>query len=104
MHFACDEGNLKVVDILIKSKIDLNLKTKEKKTALHISVFRGYFDISKLLIENGAAINVRDNEQNLPIHLCASQGNDELLNYILEKNFSGIKKKTYMEKHPLIWQ
>ena len=101
LHFACDEGNLKVVDILIKSKIDLNLKTNEKKTALHISVFRGYFDISKLLIENGAAINVRDNEQNLPIHLCASQGHDELLNYILEKNFSGIKKKNLYGKTPL---
>ena len=31
LHFACDEGNLKIVDILIKSRINLNLKTNEKK-------------------------------------------------------------------------
>ncbi len=70
---------------MIKSKIDVNLKTNEKKTALHIAVLRGYFDISKLLLENGANLNTRDNEKNLPIHICASQGHDELLNYILEK-------------------
>ena len=101
LHFACDEGNLKIVDILIKSKIDLNLKTNEKKTALHISVLRGYFDISKLLIENGASINIRDNEKNLPIHICALQGHDELLNFILEKNSNGIKVKNLFGKTPL---
>jgi hypothetical protein len=31
LHFACDEGNLKIVDILIRSKIDINLITNEKK-------------------------------------------------------------------------
>ena len=78
---------------LIKSKIDINLKNNEKKTALHIAVLRGYFDISKLLIENGASLNIRDNEKNLPIHICAAEGHDELLNYILEKNSNGIKVK-----------
>ena len=101
LHFACDEGNLKIVDIWIKSKIDLNLKTNKKKTALHLSVLRGYFDISKLLIENGANINLRDNEKNLPIHICAAQGQDELLNFILEKNSAGIKVKNLFEKTPL---
>ena len=101
LHFACDEGNLKIVEILIKSNIDLNLKTNEKKTALHISVYRGYFDISKLLIENGAKINIRDNEQNLPIHICASQGHDELLNFILEKSYSGVKIKNLYGQTPL---
>ena len=101
LHFASNEGSSKIVDILIKSKIDVNLKTNEKKTALHISCFRGYFDISKLLIENGATINVRDNEKNLPIHICASQGHDELINYILEKNKSGIKIKNIYGKTPL---
>ena len=33
LHFACDEGNLKIVEILIKSNIDLNLKTNEKKNS-----------------------------------------------------------------------
>ena len=101
LHYACDEGNLKIVDILIKSKIDINLKTNEKKTALHIAVLRGYFDISKLLIENGGSLNIRDNEKNLPIHICAAEGHDELLNYILEKNSTGIKVKNLLGKTPL---
>ena len=31
LHFASDEGNLKIVDILIKSNINLDLKTNDEK-------------------------------------------------------------------------
>ena len=57
MHFACDEGNLKIVEILLKAQIDVNLQTNEKKTALHFTASRGYFDISKLLVEKKANLN-----------------------------------------------
>lgn len=79
----------------------MNLLTNDKKTALHISVMRGYFDISKLLIDNGADLNSVDIEKNLPIHLCAMSGHTELLNYILEKRVSGIKAKNLYGKTPL---
>ena len=101
LHYACDEGNLKIVEILIKSKINLNLITNEKKTSLHLSVIRGYFDISKLLIENGANINCLDNEKNLPLHLCAMGGHVELLNYLLEKNSKNINEKNLFGKTAL---
>ena len=85
LHYAADEGNLKIVEILIKSNCNLNMRSNIKRTALHISCLHGYFDISKLLIENGALINVQDNERNTPIHLCVVANHIELLKYLLER-------------------
>ena len=93
LHFACDEGNLKIVEILIKAHAELNLINNEKKTPLHISVSHGYFDISKLLIENNANLDCVDNEKNLAIHLCALHGHNELLTYMLEKKSSYINEQ-----------
>lgn len=89
LHLACEEGNLKIVEILIKLNFNLNLKVKNKsskKTALHISCEKGYFDISKVLIENGADLNKVDFEMNTPFHLCCAQGHIELVQFILNKN------------------
>ena len=86
LHYACDEGNFKIADILIKSNCDVNAKTTtNKKTPLHLTAQRGFFDISKLLIENGAIVNIGDNEKNTPLHLCAMGGHVELMKFFLDK-------------------
>jgi hypothetical protein len=85
LHYACDEGNLKIVEILIKMNIDINVKTVNKKTPLHLACEKGYFDISRVLIENGAILTVLDDEKNNCIHLTSQRGHYELLKYLLEK-------------------
>ena len=94
------EGNLKIVEILLKAQIDVNLLTNEKKTALHFAASRGYFDISKLLIEKKANLNLCDNEKNLPVHLCAMTQHNELLNYLLEQNPQSVLIKNLYGKTP----
>jgi hypothetical protein len=85
LHFACDEGNLKIVEILTKMNVDVNVKTVSKKTPLHLACEKGYFDISRILIENGAILTLLDDEKNNCIHLCSAKGHFELLKYLLEK-------------------
>ena len=85
LHYACDEGNLKIVQILIKANCNCNIRTNDKKTPLHFASLRGYFDISKILIENGAILNVYDNEKNTPLHYSSMNGHIELLKYFLGK-------------------
>ena len=85
LHYACDEGNLKIVEILIKANCDINLRNLKRKTPLHFSSKRGYFDISKLLIENGALLNVFDSEKNSPLHYVCMGNCVELLKYFLTK-------------------
>ena len=97
LHYAVDEGNFKICEILIKTNlIDINLKSlNEGKTPLHISSKHGYFDISKLLLLNNAKINIFDNERNSPLHY-SIEGNffeltKLLINYV--NDFSIFKKK-----------
>ena len=85
LHYACDEGNLKIVEILIKANCEINIRNTERKTPLHLSSKRGYFDISKLLIENGALLNVYDIEKNSPLHYVSMKNCVELLKYFLTK-------------------
>ena len=47
LHYSCDEGNFKIVVILLKANCETNIKNKEKKTPLHLAAQHGYFDISK---------------------------------------------------------
>jgi hypothetical protein len=95
LHYACDEGNLKIVDILLRTHVDLNNRTNNKKTPIHLAATRGYFDISKLLVESGCLINLTDDEKNTVIHICSALGHQELLKYLLEKFPEANSKNIY---------
>ena len=86
LHYACDEGNLKIVEILLDANCETNNKNIEKQTPLHLSAKRGYFDISKRLIESGANLNAEDSEKNSPLHYVCRDNYIELLKYFLTKN------------------
>ena len=88
LHYAVDEGNFKICEILIKTKkININIKsTIDNKTPLHISCKNGYFDISKLLIQNNADLNCLDNEKNNPLFYCVEGNFYEVAKMILSHN------------------
>ena len=88
LHYAVDEGNFKICEILIKTKkININIKSKiDNKTPLHISCKNGYFDITKLLILNNADLNCLDNEKNNPLYYCVQGNYYEVAKMILSQN------------------
>ena len=100
LHYSCDEGNLKIVEILLKANCETNIKNNEKKTPLHLSSKRGYFDISKKLIENGALLNVFDSENNSPLHYVCMENHVELLKFFLTK-FPKADTKNIHGKRPI---
>ena len=86
LHYACDEGNLKIVEILINAHCDTNIKNNNKQTPLYLSAKKDYFDINKKLIESGAELNLEDTEKNSPLHYVCKNNYRELLSYLLTKN------------------
>ena len=88
LHYAVDEGNIKICEILIKTKkININIKNNfNNKTPLHISCKNGYFDITKLLIQNKANLNCFDNENNNPLIYCVKGNFYEVIKMILGFN------------------
>ena len=85
LHYSCDEGNLKIVETLLKSNCELNIRNNENKTPLHLSSIRGFFDISKKLIEAGALLNIFDSEKNSPLHYASMYNHIEILKFFLTK-------------------
>ena len=88
LHYAVDEGNLKICEILIQTKkVNINIKSIiDNKTPLHISCKNGYFDITKLLIQNKADLNCLDNENNNPLLYCVKGNYYEVIKMILSQN------------------
>ena len=85
LHYSCDEGNFKIVEILLKANCETNIKNKEKKTPLHLASKHGYFDISKKLIASGALLNIFDSEKNTPLHYVCMINHVELFRFFLSK-------------------
>ena len=86
LHHACEEGNLKIVEILLKANCDPNIKNNINQTPLHLSAKKGYFDISKILIEYGAKLDFFDSEKNTPLHYACKNNSVELINLFLTKS------------------
>ena len=49
---------MQIVEILLNSNCNPNIKNNEKETPLHLATKKGYIDIIKKLIEKGALINI----------------------------------------------
>ena len=100
LHYSSDEGNLKIVEILLNANCDTNIKNNEKETPLLLASKRGYFDISKKLIEHGALINIYNSEKNTPFHYACMHNYEELVKYFLTKS-PQIKVKNIYGKTPI---
>ena len=95
LHYACEEGNLKIVEILLGFKCNPNIKNSANNTPLHLSAKNGYFDISKKLLEFGAELNSENSEKNSPLHYVCENNYIELLKYFLTKNPKVNEKNIY---------
>ena len=100
LHYSCNEGNLKIVEILLNAKCDPNVKNKEKETPLHFAAKKGYCDICKKLVENGALINIFNSENNSPFHYACANNYVSIVQYLLTKS-PNIEVKNNYGKMPI---
>ena len=68
---ACCNGNYELVQLLIESGADVNVRDKYESTPL-LECDPYYPEIIKLLLSAGAQVNVRDNENNTPLLFTAT--------------------------------
>ncbi|KAK5650871.1 hypothetical protein RI129_001900 [Pyrocoelia pectoralis] len=60
-------------------------KTKEGDTALHLSIKRGYHNITTLLLERGANINSKDQDGNTPTHKAVLFNYPNILKMLIQR-------------------
>ena len=72
LHWACYNSSEEAINFLLSymtDKKDINIKNKEGKTPLHISILTEKPSLIKKLIKRGADINIKDKEGKTPIDL-----------------------------------
>lgn len=87
LHRAVRENSLKVVSEVLKAgyKHNIDAKTQDGQTAVHLSCQHPNEQILKLLIEAGANVNCRDSRGDTPLHYACRNPNAEMTRILLEQ-------------------
>lgn len=69
LHFAARDGNIVLIDSLLKCGQGINTQNGLGRTPLHIAYKEGKLEAAVHLIQHGADTNIRDNDGNMPSEL-----------------------------------
>jgi ankyrin repeat protein len=102
LHWAVRNGNVEIVDILIKGGADLNKGDQAGKTALSHAAESGKVDLTRKLIESGADVNKRDLVGGNSVLWAAGLGNADTLAIVVEAG-GNVDVKDINGLTPLQW-
>lgn len=78
-HIAAMVGNKDIFDCLIEKNVNIEVKTKQQKTVLHISCEYGNYDICKKILQDyNTIVNAKDEGDWNALHYAAKGGNLKL--------------------------
>ncbi|XP_076445839.1 uncharacterized protein LOC143283483 [Babylonia areolata] len=87
LHYACKNGLVSTVELLIQHKADVTATTKNGHTALHFaclcSSHTASADAIRHLVQAGAAINARNELGETPLQLAAKKGHSDTAERLL---------------------
>jgi ankyrin repeat protein len=75
---AADQGHVKIVQMLIGNRSNVNVRDGNGKTALIIAAARGHTDIVQLLLDKGADVNAKDQFENTALRNAEKYGGPEV--------------------------
>jgi len=79
LHYAAFNGNVEIINLLIKNGADVKAKAKDGVTPLHYAASKNSKDAVKILIEKGADINAKDAKGKTPLNYAK---NNEIINFL----------------------
>ena len=98
MMLALNSSPISYIQFLIDSGADVNIRTEDKTTALHLAILRGDADIVKTLIDAGADVNAQNIGKMTPLHQAAIDGRYEIVKLLIESgadvNLRNVRGKT----------
>lgn len=71
---AVAKGQLSVAQSLVKTGVNVNVKTRDGTTPLMAAAHKGYSDLAKILVDCGADINARDRKGNTAMAIALRHG------------------------------
>ncbi|CAD8164851.1 unnamed protein product [Paramecium pentaurelia] len=100
LHFACQQSNTEIVQLLLHQQANPKLLSLDGKSPLHIAAMRNHSTICELLINFGADIDAQDSDKNTPLHIASLHGNDLICKILIEKN-ANHDLKNYQQLTPI---
>lgn len=100
IHTAAINNNADIIELLIASGADANVKDIDEVTPLHLTAVYNSIEAAKALIKNGAIINAEDGQEESPLHLSAMHNKVEITNY-LAANGANVDSKNPEGETPL---
>jgi len=84
LHYACMEGNIKMLKLLLKYHANIEKQNNKKATPLHAAAAKSQIECVKHLIKERADVNARDEDGWVPLHWAAKEGNIEVARILIE--------------------
>jgi ankyrin repeat protein len=69
------DHDIKLARLLLRHGADVNIRTKNEWTPLHLATFKGHLELARLLLDHCANVNTANEKGETPLHL-VSRGND----------------------------
>ena len=79
---AAKKGFKPIVEILLNSGANVNIKSNSGWTALHNAAEEGYLEIVKLLVKRGGKSGIKNNIGDSPQDVAKENGHEEIVNYL----------------------
>ncbi|XP_045472381.1 uncharacterized protein LOC123679068 [Harmonia axyridis] len=88
LHYAAKNGNLSIIDILLRHGADVNSKNMENYTPLHFAVRNGHLEAVKALLKNKEInMNALDSNRYTPLHIAVEIGRLDIVKTMLDEKW-----------------
>jgi cytohesin len=102
LHRAAEEGNPKLVRLLLKYKADVRAVDQACRTPLHAAAVSGDPDVLRLLLARGAPLNAVDRGGMTALHIAANRGLAEAVRVLLGHK-ANVDARDKKGRTPLHW-
>jgi len=79
LHWACANGQINTVEVLIEFGADVNIQDEQRWTPLHFACNNGHKNVVSFLLKNGANISIEDSFNRPPLHFAKKKSIRDLL-------------------------
>jgi ankyrin repeat protein len=82
-HVAAYVGDLFLLESLVLTEVDANLRDKRNTTPLHHAIYGGFEDCASFLLEMGAEVDALDDRGITPLQIASYQGHLDCLKLLI---------------------
>ena len=100
---ASENGNARMVNLLLEKGIDINITDYYNNTALSSAVRNAEYDVVELLLEKGADINKENNKGDTPLIHAIDNGDYYMVEFLLKMGADVTDKELFLAEGLTEW-